>query len=48
VFDSAVELQTLVPPPPALSLELFARPPPPLDVPLDAKFAAAMGSNEEL
>jgi len=44
VFDSAVELQTLEPPPPALSLVLFARPPPLLD----GKFAAAIGSNAEL
>lgn len=54
VFDSAVELQTFAPPlPPAPSLALFARPPPlppppPLDGPLDAKFAAASGSNAEL
>lgn len=50
VFDSAVELHTLAPPPPELSLALFARPPPPplLDGPLDSKFAAARGSNAEL
>lgn len=51
VFDRVVELQTLAPPPPALSLALFARPLLLLDGPLDVKFAAAAaasGSNVEL